>query len=117
MLNANFTQGISIIENIKEASDGTIYASGFTNGNLPILFKLSANGDIIWIKEITLPGTYSFSINNILPLPDNGAVVSCGTYTAPYNFVVIRIDANGNNIWQKEYKKDLKHQSYYFAIN
>ncbi|MFK8006088.1 MAG: T9SS type A sorting domain-containing protein [Saprospiraceae bacterium] len=69
-----------------------------------ILKRLDANGNIIWEKEYNNgPVEYGFNVVEL----DNGDLVLAGTSSidafGPFIASLLKTDANGNQIWYKEY--------------
>lgn len=74
------------------------------NLNTAVVLKFTSSGNILWSKKYG--NTKSDQINDVLELP-NGGYVLCGkkmTFgTARFNFWILKLDANGNQLLEKTY--------------
>ncbi len=115
--------GTENAQSVIQTSDGGYMVAGFSRsgnglvhdhyGNLYTndawLIKLDGNGNIIWKKS--KGGTGNDVANFIKEMPDGGYVFAgysssddgdaAGNPTGSANFWIVRIDTNGNVIWQK----------------
>lgn len=67
--------------------------------------KLDNNGNILWTKDLSRPYySYEQELGDVVQTPDGGfiIVINDGYGTGGIYSYVIRYDANGNVIWQKE---------------
>ena len=99
---------------IKEASDGSLFLSGFKNLSLAgekngWLVKLNANGSVNWQKLLSHPLSKSIYFRTIDILEDNDIVVA-GNYdtlnisgAVIRDIMIMRLDETGNIRWQKTY--------------
>lgn len=121
---------------ILEDNERNIYVYGYFNGQLIFenttllatgttqdifLAKLSKNGSLLWIKQITGPGTES--AYEILLSPDNNYVFITGTFngnitienlniynTGGNDIFLIKLNKNGTIIWGKNIVYGNNHQ-------
>jgi glucan-binding YG repeat protein len=102
-----------------QTSDGSLIAAGLSeswDGDLsgafindsPVIAKFNANGEKIWIKYCDV-GQRDAYFDSIVQAP-NGDFVAVGTLRDYYfseDFLIARLDANGEKIWSKTYGGDL----------
>jgi uncharacterized delta-60 repeat protein len=96
-------------ESIQETSDGGFIMAGWTDffgsgKNDYWVLKLDANGTVVWQKTYGGPlSDYAYSIQET---SDNGFVVAGYTWSYGAGFWdswVLKLDTNGNVVWQKTY--------------
>jgi hypothetical protein len=79
--------------------------NGVITGRNVWLIKTDSIGNILW--DQTYPGALSFTDpNSIVKTSNGGYLVACGTSIAdgwPYEPWIIKIDSNGNLLWNKTY--------------
>lgn len=90
----------------KQTPDGGYAVTGYINGSTLILIKLSAPGNILWVRNVDPPGKLSLGLN-LAVTPDSGFVV-CGyiSHPADPNGYVVRFTRNGNLLWAKAFGGD-----------
>ena len=76
-----------------------VSVSSTTDFNIKIL-KLSSDGTQIWLSE-SFTSEYSWATN--IALAPNGDVVAVGSDNINDGWAVIRIDEEGNTVWQKSF--------------
>jgi hypothetical protein len=87
------------------SDDGILLASDDNSSHGLSLYKLDANGDVLWhrlrsSKSILNYGWYQ--PNAIQPTADGGFIIVGGAYSDyPVVAVVIKVDANGNEVWNR----------------
>jgi len=96
---------------ITPTKDGGFIVAGDTessdNGESDVyLIKIDKNGNKIWQK--TFGGSYDATADTITPTKDGGFIVagnteSSGNYEGDSDVYLIKIDKNGNKIWQKTF--------------
>ena len=92
--------GPTAIYRAKEALDGNIYMLSGSFGEMQLLSKVSANGNIIWTKGIQDPEAYPHRFFGITTMPDGGVVtVSSPPFNRPEHYLT-RFDRDGNIVWQ-----------------
>ncbi len=88
-----------------------VYASADTNyyaivdRGVPVLIKFDKNGIVQWMKRWLIQGTTSSYVGNthITGGPDGAVYISSGSL---YNgFIVLKLDPNGNLLWNKFYRQ------------
>ena len=90
-----------VADDMAVTDSGYVYICGNEN-NFPFIVKLDSNGQVIWDKAYTdyyEPNSY-FGYTRITALPDGGAVVAGSANYSDDTYLVQRIDANGNRLWQ-----------------
>jgi len=96
-------------KSIQQTSDGGYIVAGWTRSfgvgwdDFWVL-KLDANGDVVWQKIYGGPG-YDYA-NSIQQTSDGGYIVAGETYSfgaGGYDFWVLKLNANGDVVWQKTY--------------
>lgn len=96
-----------------QLTDGSIYMLG-TNSQDITLTKLDESGNEIWQKEY---GTdYYDYANNIVLVDENSFVIVGETYhspTANLDGLLIKVDTDGNEIWQKQHGSIIANESLY----
>jgi len=102
--------GYEFGSSIQQTSDGQYVIAGSTmpsagNSTADILvISLDQNGNIVWQK--TYAGSQYDSASAIQETPDGGYIVAGGTYSfgaGIEDVLVLKLDVNGNLIWQKTY--------------
>jgi len=101
--------GSDIANAITPTKDGGYIVAGgtfsFGNGRMDVyLIKIDKNGNKIWQK--TYGGSGSDRANAITPTKDGGYIVAGWTFSfgnGRMDVYLIKIDKNGNKIWQKTY--------------
>jgi len=107
---------------IAKSADGNLYivasslsSNGFVYSNKGEddvwIIKLNMNGDTLWTKSYG--GSSYDRANKVISMPDGGCVVVGRTSSDDFDFAIghgsngdgflIRLDANGNQIWKKMY--------------
>jgi hypothetical protein len=96
---------------IQQADDGgymlagSVYAVGFSDKDI-LLIRMDSYGNPIWAKVFNRAG-YDDSVISIQKIEDNGYIVTVeGLSTGSEysrNYLVIKLDPDGNPIWQKVY--------------
>ena len=102
---------------IQETSDNGFIVAGYTysygaGGTDYWVLKLDANGNVIWQK--TYGGSSTDIANSIQETSDNGFIVAGYTYSygAGYSdYWILKLDANGNVIWQKTYGGSIRENA------
>ncbi|MHA2615669.1 MAG: InlB B-repeat-containing protein [bacterium JZ-2024 1] len=103
------TARLDEVESIQQTSDGGYIVAGrtfsFAAGLDDIwVLKLDANGNVLWQK--TYGGTDSDGASSIQQTSDGGYIVAGVTKSfggGSWNIWVLKLDANGNVLWQKTY--------------
>ena len=93
--------------------DGTIYMLGNNSQDIT-LTKLDENANLIWQKEYGTDG-YDYA-NNILLVDENTFVIVGETYhptTSNLDGLLLKIDSEGNIIWQKQHGTTTANESLY----
>ncbi|MBI2427776.1 MAG: hypothetical protein HYV29_03100 [Ignavibacteriales bacterium] len=101
---------------LKKISDGSFLTCGYAWMNSGFdgrVAKISPTGDLLWSK--TFGGTVGSDFTmNFAELPDNNILVS-GYYGSDpgkwYDFWLMKLDANGNLIWDKRYGESNEERS------
>jgi gliding motility-associated-like protein len=101
----------AVIWTAKEANDGGIFLLGETNGKR-FVTKLDATGNLTWAKSLEQPGLSSLFNYGLFALSDGGALVAA-SYPNVMKPVILRLDPNGNIIWQREYDYNFSYVSYF----
>jgi hypothetical protein len=94
---------------IQKTSDGGYivagYSDSFTNGDSDfIVYKLDGNGNKQWRKNFG--GTNEDTCFSVKQTTDGGYILAGCTYSfthGDYDFLVYKIDSNGNKQWRKNY--------------
>ncbi|MHA2612326.1 MAG: InlB B-repeat-containing protein, partial [bacterium JZ-2024 1] len=98
-----------VARSIQQTSDGGYIVAGYTrsvgagSGDIWVL-KLDADGNVLWQK--TYGGTDSDGASSIQQTSDGGYIVAGYTYSfgaGRYDIWVLKLDADGNVLWQKTY--------------
>ncbi|RLB01938.1 MAG: hypothetical protein DRG83_09330 [Deltaproteobacteria bacterium] len=84
--------------------------TGYFGGDV-LVFKVDCNGDLMWQKIYGLKDEFGFDATekaySICPISNGGYVIGGGSdYRSPLgypDFLVIRIDNEGNVVWEKSY--------------
>ncbi|HFA49931.1 MAG TPA: T9SS type A sorting domain-containing protein [Bacteroidetes bacterium] len=89
---------------VTNTHDGNLLVMSSPQGEL---IKINLDGDILWSNEITIP---DFKAGEIISSPDNSFIIVgqsgiSGTVGGE-DIIVIKIDANGNLIWEKRYEHE-----------
>jgi gliding motility-associated-like protein len=107
-LETNDPNGITEINHIAEDNFGNIYAIGTTDFlTISVLFKLDAQGNLIFSKKITSFNGTKFEIFNFKILQDGGIALIGKTLDNANILGVIRLSNTGNILWQKSYQKNI----------
>ena len=96
-------ESADIAESIQQTIDGGYIVTGYSGGDF-LVIKLDANGNVVWQK--TYGGENDDYPRSIQQTSDGGYIVA--GHTAPIGTVgadalVIKLNANGNIVWQKTY--------------
>lgn len=103
--------GEDIAYQIQQTSDGGYVVNGYTRsfnvgGGMDFwVLKLTSTGGITWQKTY---GGNGFDLGYSVQQTTDGGYILAGLTTSygtsgDYDFLVIKLDANGNNTWQKTY--------------
>ena len=88
-----------------EVSNGYIISGRTYDGTsfVPVFLKIDKNGNKVWAKTITLSSGYD-ALRGIIETSD-GEYIVIGFMSSGTNkeFVVFKMDGNGNKIWAKNY--------------
>lgn len=105
--------GYEYFKDFAQTEDGGYIVAGYTNsyaayGNDILLMKLSAFGDVEWVKTYGQAGSITDYAERVIVLSD-GYLVSGYTYSGSDRYaVLLRTDLNGNisgaGLWYKVYK-------------
>lgn len=112
MIDCNAFNLLSRITQVEEDVDGSIYLCGVNDNNYAIMMKLDGAGNIIWYKKLTTPGSPNYTVSGFKILPDGGVVISSGTYYNPVDFIVLRLSAAGDIIWEKTLQRSIFYTGY-----
>jgi hypothetical protein len=99
--------GISVIQTDDDGYVFVGYSNSFTHGGYDFLtYKLDDSGNKEWRKN--LGGIYSDTAHSIQQTADGGYILAgtsfSFTHTPTYpDFLVYKLDANGNKQWRKNY--------------
>jgi RHS repeat-associated protein len=101
--------GISVIQTNDDGYVFVGYSNSFTHGGYDFLtYKLDANGNKQWRKNFG--GLYPDTAHSIQQTADNGFIVAGetksfvhGTIGEDSDFLVYKLDANGNKQWRKNF--------------
>jgi uncharacterized delta-60 repeat protein len=105
-----YGEAISIEEanSIRQTSDGGYIVSGSTDSIAGVkdiwLLKLTSGGLVSWQK--TFGGAATDNSSAVEQTTDGGYIVSGNTYSfgaGSYDFWLLKLDSNGNVVWQKTY--------------
>lgn len=110
--------GVDVARKVKPTADGNYIICGYTNskgngGYDVFVAKIDENGDTLFTK--TYGGAdwdFGYSIE---PTSDGGYVIAGETYnnSRGYNdFYILKIDADGNQLWEKNYGSDTVDVAY-----
>lgn len=93
---------------------GTSYSYGNGEGDMYIL-RIDANGNKVWAK--TFGGSKVEHANAIATLSDDSLVVAgiTDSYGIGNDMYIIRVDANGNKIWEKNFGGNSSESAYAIA--
>ncbi len=96
---------------IHQTGDGGYIVAGETNFYTPygytgtdiLVLKLDGNGNVVWQKTYGLK-SYDW-VPSIKQTSDGGYIMGCISYDGynPAEILVLKIDSNGNVLWQKTY--------------
>ena len=103
----------SVINKIRQTSDGGLIAAGTTTGadhNVAgLVLKLDGQGNVQWQRQIGPGATTQALLNDVQQTSDGGYVVT-GQLEPPNatgqtlaSVLVVRLDATGNVVWQRSY--------------
>jgi len=96
--------GVEVALHLLEMQNGDILITGYESNSSKgvLLIKLNAEGILLWKKKIS--STMSEAGFSTIELP-TGDLVTCGERNNDTldKILVIRLDATGNVIWEKEY--------------
>lgn len=95
--------------------------TGYTNNNL-YLARLDTNGALRWSKNVSSGGFKMYTGNSVIESKDGGLVVAGAFYnpdtskhtiapTPVSGLYIIKFDANGNKLWDKEIEGSLNGSS------
>ena len=89
---------------ICKAEGNNVYIAGSTPFTLSpnirlYIIKINGYGDTLWTRAIPVNGTHEGKVYGMMSLPDGGCVI---TGEANLKFL-IRLDINGNVVWQSYY--------------
>jgi hypothetical protein len=112
-------EGYSVIQ----TADGNYVITGYTysfgaGGSDVGLMKVDPNGNLIWLKSLGGPTTDSG--NEVIQTTDGSLIIVGHTYiedppNSRYNVLLIKTDANGNQLWSKSYGSGLFY-TYGFSV-
>jgi hypothetical protein len=101
---------------IQQTSDGGFVVAGYTTSFSAGIsdfwvIRLDSNGDVIWQKAYG--GIYWDEAYSIQQTSDGGFIVAGSTESLDrdHNFLVIRLDSNGDIIWQRRYGRSFYDHS------
>jgi len=84
---------------------GSVYAVGFSDKDIMVI-KMDSYGNPIWAKVFNRAG-YDDSVISIRRIEDGGYIVAIEGLSTGHeysrNYLIIKIDPDGNPIWQKVY--------------
>lgn len=117
----NSTYILGNIPSICVESNGTIYGTYYTNTAVSggtsiggwdvVVFKIDANGNMIWIKQQAVTNTTGSEFHPVISVDTSGNVyiatysngtVSGGTNMGGNDVYVFKMDSNGNNVWVRQ---------------
>lgn len=94
---------------IYKVADGLIFnainADGYFSDNAkPAILKTDFNGNVLWMKEFTIPNCRD---GETAVLPDGGIIMAQGElpHDASSDLYLMRIDPSGNIMWTKKYPR------------
>ena len=114
--------------------DGGVIAAGYTRGNLDgshpgspaddmFAVRLSASGETLWLRQFG-DVAKADRIYGIAPAPDGGAYLTgytsgtfAGTSAGDKDAVLIRISANGDPLWTKQFGAATEDKAFAVAAN
>jgi hypothetical protein len=90
---------------------GTTSGGTLTVGGDVVVFKMDANGNLVWIRQRAVMNTLGNDINSVIIADSSGnvyvaynvdAVVSGGTASGGNDIIFFKMDTNGNLEWIKQ---------------
>ncbi|HSU29111.1 MAG TPA: hypothetical protein VLJ68_12070, partial [Chitinophagaceae bacterium] len=99
---------LSNIESVNETADGNFLVTGRSEFDYPFMMKIDPLGNPVWSKKITDASGTRFYPYGIKAMVDGGIVLTGKILTSPA-LVIIRLDNNGNIVWQKAYDKSIQN--------
>lgn len=96
-----------------ESADGQIYVRGESVPEYHTITKLNSAGSQLWTKAINLPDGTRLMLFNMQPMPDGGLLVVGSRFLtfSHYTTYLLRLDMNGNIVWQRELNEDFSYTS------
>lgn len=82
--------------------DGDTYVALYTEGKI-YLTKFTQEGDIIWENRVN-PSIQSLVTGEIVVISDGYLIIGCLLGEGPEKALLIKVDKNGNFLWQKKYQ-------------
>lgn len=103
----------SKIFGVCESADGQIYARGESILESNTITKISSAGSHLWTKGINRPDGSRLLLFNVAPMPDGGllAVGSRQIDIMHHTVYLLRLDRDGNIVWQRELNEDFSYAS------
>lgn len=95
---------------VEESADNGLFIKTEVD-NKHHITKMNTAGDVLWSKSITKQDD-NFVVAEMEPLPDGGVILASGE-TTDKKTSVIRMDSNGNIIWQRDYTFNFNVSSVY----
>ncbi|MCX6317528.1 MAG: gliding motility-associated C-terminal domain-containing protein [Bacteroidetes bacterium] len=100
---SRYLQTSTVADNIAECTDGTYFVSGKSESNIAFLMKVTSGGTVSWSKNLTSPTITPLQISGLKAMPDGGLIITA--YVWGNGFYILRMDTNGNIIWQREFAR------------